>query len=115
MFCVLIDDVILGGGAKHFKPMAEGENLSVESLARRNGFAVLKSARELAAAEPPKRILGLFSASTMPVRLQGEDGREAEDALCRHMQRVSVGLDIVLADGGARLERRDGHPVVAQR
>ena len=29
-------------------------------------------------AKPGKRLLGLFSKGTMPVRLQGEDGREAE-------------------------------------
>ncbi|MGB1141470.1 MAG: alkaline phosphatase [Halioglobus sp.] len=71
--------VILGGGAKHFEPMAEGTGISVAELARRQGFQVVFNAKELAAANPDERLLGLFSPSTMPVRLQGEDGRAAEE------------------------------------
>jgi alkaline phosphatase len=71
-------DVILGGGIKHFAPNAEGRDISVEELARENGFRVVMSAEELAAAEPGQRLLGLFSDSTMPVRMRGEDGRIAE-------------------------------------
>jgi len=70
--------VILGGGAKHFAPTAEGTSQSVAALARQKGFSIVRSAEELAASQPPKRLLGLFSASTMPVRLQGEDGRTAQ-------------------------------------
>ena len=68
-------DVMLGGGAKHFLPNAEGTTESVISLARRNGFQVVTTAAELAAASPDKRLLGLFAPSTLPVRLQGENGR----------------------------------------
>ena len=72
-------DVMLGGGAKHFLPNAEGTTESVISLARHNGFQVVTTAAELAAASPYKRLLGLFAPSTLPVRLQGENGREAEE------------------------------------
>ena len=73
-------DVMLGGGAKHFSPNAEGTTESVNSLAQHNGFQVVTTAAELAAASPDKRLLGLFAPSTLPVRLQGENGREAEEA-----------------------------------
>ena len=71
-------DVLLGGGSKHFAPSIEGGSRSVLALAAQNGFQVVETAEELAAAEPGQRLLGLFSESTMPVRLQGEGGREAE-------------------------------------
>ena len=72
-------DVILGGGSKHFAPTAEGKTVSVGELAQQNGFQVLTTAAELASADSNQRLLGLFSESTMPVRLRGEDGREAEE------------------------------------
>jgi alkaline phosphatase len=71
--------VVLGGGAKHFEPNAEGTGISVARLARDNGFRVVYDAGELASAKPGERLLGLFSRSTMPVRLQGENGRLAEE------------------------------------
>ena len=71
-------DVILGGGNKHFAVNAEGQDRSVLQLARDNGFQVVQTPAELMAAKPGARLLGLFSESTMPVRLQGENGREAE-------------------------------------
>lgn len=70
--------VILGGGRKHFKPEAEGERVTVAELATQQGFQVVTSREELLQATPTGRLLGLFSADTMPVRLQGEHGREAE-------------------------------------
>ena len=70
--------VILGGGRKHFAPQAEGESVSVSALAQRNGFQLVENTRELEAATAGKPLLGLFSKGTMPVRLQGENGREAE-------------------------------------
>jgi alkaline phosphatase len=73
-------DVLLGGGRDHFAHKAEGETVSVESLAQRNGFQLVSNAAELAAAEPGKRVLGLFAPGTLPVRLRGENGREAEEA-----------------------------------
>jgi alkaline phosphatase len=71
-------DVILGGGSDRFVPTAEGETVTVEDLARRHGFQVVTTAAGLASVTTDKRLLGLFSGSTMPVRLQGQNGREAE-------------------------------------
>ena len=72
-------DVILGGGSEHFAAIAEGETVSTLDLARRNGYEVVTNSAELAQAAPGKKLLGLFAPGTMPVRLQGEDGREAEE------------------------------------
>ena len=71
-------DVILGGGSAHFSPVAEGETVSTLELAQRNGYEVVTNATELAQATGGKKLLGLFSPGTMPVRLRGEAGREAE-------------------------------------
>ena len=73
-------NVILGGGSKHFVPMAEGQAKSVAQVAQDNGFHLVTTAAELSAAPVAQRLLGTFSESTMPVRLQGEGGREAEEA-----------------------------------
>jgi alkaline phosphatase len=83
-------DVILGGGSKHFAPTAEGETISVTDLARRNGFQLVTTPEELASADREQRLLGLFSKGTMPVRLRGEEGREAEQpepSLLNHVHR----------------------------
>jgi alkaline phosphatase len=72
-------DVILGGGSQHFAPAVEGETYSVRALAKKNGFQVISTAQELAATLHEQRLLGLFSEDTMPVRMRGEDGREAEE------------------------------------
>ena len=71
-------DVILGGGSKHFAPVAEGTDKSVLDLARQEGYQFAANAAQLAAARPGKPLLGLFSENTMPVRLRGENGRIAE-------------------------------------
>ncbi len=71
-------DVVLGGGLKHFTLPAEGESRTVLEQAEANGFTVVTSSQELAAAPESGRLLGLFSPSTMPVRLRGEGGRRAE-------------------------------------
>jgi len=71
-------DVILGGGTKHFAMAAEGGTESVVDVAKGNGFQLVTNPGELASANTEHRLLGLFSEDTMPVRLQGENGREAE-------------------------------------
>jgi alkaline phosphatase len=71
-------DVILGGGSMHFTVQAEDSGNTVLELAQQNGFKVVTTPAELQAGADGKRLLGLFSDSTMPVRLQGEDGRIAE-------------------------------------
>ena len=74
-------DVILGGGRKHFAPLAEGSAMSVLELAGERGFQVVTSGDALAAVDRGQRLLGLFSAGTMPVRLRGDGGRVAEKIL----------------------------------
>jgi alkaline phosphatase len=71
-------DVILGGGSKHFAIKAENSGDTVLEVARGKGFQTVSTAAEMTAAGYDKRLLGLFSPSTMPVRLRGEDGRAAE-------------------------------------
>lgn len=71
-------DVVLGGGSKHFAFTAEGSTQSVLEIAQGNGFFTIDSVAELNNAPGEQKLLGLFSDSTMPVRLQGEAGREAE-------------------------------------
>ena len=72
-------DVILGGGMKHFAMTGEGSSGSVADSARDNGFQIVTTNAELGTARADSRLLGLFSPSTMPVRLHGENGRTAED------------------------------------
>jgi alkaline phosphatase len=71
--------VILGGGSKHFEPTAEGLAIKVSEVAKNNGFSIVTNPKQLAAISPAQKLLGLFAPSTLPVRLQGEDGREAEE------------------------------------
>ncbi len=72
-------DVALGGGMKHFTPLAEDSGETVLQLAATNGYKVISDAEQLGGDHGGK-LLGLFSPSTMPVRWHGEDGREAEKA-----------------------------------
>ena len=90
-------DVLLGGGRKHFEQTAESApgvsttsegNKSVLDLARQRGFQVVTTTAELSSAPSQGRLLGLFSPGTMPVRLQGEDGRAAEHAKPSLLNRV---------------------------
>ncbi len=72
-------DVLFGGGGKYFAPSVEGEpDLTVLELAIQRGFTAIYSREDLLALESTDRVLGLFSEDTMPVRMRGEDGREAE-------------------------------------
>ena len=71
-------DLILGGGSKHFRPQAEVGQMSVLQLAQQEGFTVATSGEELQKARRADRILGLFAPGTMPVRMRGEGGRQAE-------------------------------------
>ena len=71
-------DVVLGGGAKHFEPLSEAGQETVREQAEGNGFHVVETRDELENAPADKRLLGLFAESTLPVRLRGEAGREAE-------------------------------------
>ncbi len=75
-------DVILGGGQKHFSPIAEESEKSVSELAQNNGYRMVTDQQGLldvqSSALVEDKILGLFSPSTMPTQWQGEGGRSAE-------------------------------------
>lgn len=71
-------EVVLGGGGQHFAPKIEGGDRSVRAEAEAAGYHVMTTATQLAAAPADKKLLGLFSPETMPVRLRGTDGRVAE-------------------------------------
>jgi alkaline phosphatase len=71
-------DLTLGGGLKHFQPKAEGSDSSLLELSNTLGFELITSVEQLEGASMDKRWLGLFSPSTMPVRLRGESARTAE-------------------------------------
>lgn len=70
--------VALGGGAKHFDVAAEGSTETVAAMAQKQGFTVARTAQQMEDAPQSKRLLGIFAPSTLPVRLQGENGRTAE-------------------------------------
>ena len=69
--------VALGGGKKHFTPLAEGSDQTVLELAKESGYQLVSNATELDGSGAGK-LLGLFSPSTMPVMWRGQDDRAAE-------------------------------------
>ena len=69
--------VALGGGMKHFTPLAEGSDQTVLELAKESGYQLVSNATELDGSVAGK-LLGLFSPSTMPVMWRGQDDRAAE-------------------------------------
>ena len=69
--------VALGGGMKHFTPLAEGSDQTVLELAKESGYQLVSNATELDDSGAGK-LLGLFSPSTMPVMWRGQDDRAAE-------------------------------------
>ena len=82
--------IILGGGRKHFQPKAEGLQIPVAELARQNGFTTVTNPQQLASVTPGDRVLGLFASSTLPVRLQGENEREAEEPEASLLNKVCL-------------------------
>jgi alkaline phosphatase len=71
-------DVVLGGGLKHFELAAEGSTDTVIQQAQANDYHVATTTEDMLAAPTDKKLLGLFSPNTMPVRWRGENGRIAE-------------------------------------
>ena len=69
--------VALGGGMKHFTPLAEGSDQTVLELAKESGYQLVSNATELDGSGAGK-LLGLFSPSTMPVMWRGQDDQAAE-------------------------------------
>ena len=71
-------DIVLGGGARYFSQMAEGETTTVRDLAVANGFRVIGTSAELADLKRGGKVLGLFSPGTMPVQWRGAGGAQAQ-------------------------------------
>ncbi|MCH8137203.1 MAG: alkaline phosphatase, partial [Proteobacteria bacterium] len=72
-------DILLGGGTQYFDQIGEGNSaMSVMGAATANGYKVIRKREELALIEADTKVLGLFAPSTMPVRLRGMGGAEAE-------------------------------------
>ncbi|MGI9205374.1 MAG: alkaline phosphatase [Woeseiaceae bacterium] len=72
-------DIVVGGGSRYFGQMTEGNSdKTVLQEAEGFGFRTITDREALLSTQPNERILGLFSASTMPVRYRGENGGEAD-------------------------------------
>ena len=72
-------DILLGGGTQYFDQISEANSaMSVMDAAVANGYKVIRKREELALIEADTKVLGLFSPSTMPVRLRGVGGAQAE-------------------------------------
>jgi alkaline phosphatase len=72
-------DIVLGGGARNFAQVAEGETAkTVRDLAVAGGFRVIGTAAELATLKRGDKVLGLFSPGTMPVQWRGTGGAQAQ-------------------------------------
>ena len=72
-------DIVLGGGARYFAQVAEGETeKTVRDLAIANGFRVVGTSSELASAKRGDKVLGLFAPGTMPVQWRGAGGAQAQ-------------------------------------
>lgn len=97
-------DVILGGGAKHFEPEVAGGGQTVLEAAKGNGFHVITRGGELHNVPSGKKLLGLFSPSHLPVRLQGEGGRLAEKPVQSLMNRMHQYLGSVTLPEPMRCE-----------
>ena len=72
-------DILLGGGADSFDKLIEGsDTTSALDAAIANGFTFVGESSEIKNLEATGKVLGLFSAGTMPVRYRGVGGRKAE-------------------------------------
>jgi len=97
-------DIILGGGYQHLATTAEGsetssvaedgtaEGTGLITLAHNNGFDVVLDAEQLGELDPNKKIIGVFTDSTMPTRWQGSDGRIAEKVETSLLNKIYVML-----------------------
>jgi len=71
-------DVLLGGGAKYFDQFSEGStDKTVIDDAQANGYQIIRDRSQLLSVEGQKKLLGLFTLGTMPVRMHGAGGMKA--------------------------------------
>lgn len=72
-------NIVLGGGMQQFDQPAEGETTrTVIDLAVANGFQLINDASQLVSVARDRRVLGLFSRGTMPVKWRGTNDAEAQ-------------------------------------
>ena len=72
-------DVALGGGLKHFQTPDPATGATVLDSVDAETLTVVTDREALMSADPSLRLLGLFAEGHLPVRLQGTDGRVAEE------------------------------------
>ncbi len=101
--------VLLGGGQKHFAVPVEQGTGTVLDLAMKNGFSVVTNAAELKTTASNSRLLGLFAKSTLPVRLRGEGGREAEEPEPSWLNRIHPYLGDVTLPAPMHCEPNPDH------
>jgi alkaline phosphatase len=71
-------DVLLGGGLKMFTPLAEGSEKTVLQQAKEHNYHVINNLEQASNVKPFEKMLGLFANKHLAVRMQGTDGRIAE-------------------------------------
>lgn len=71
-------DVLLGGGMNRFNKKAENSEQTMLEQAKNHNFHVIKTLEDAKGVKPIEKIMGLFAGKHLPVRLQGTDGRIAE-------------------------------------
>ena len=71
-------DVLLGGGMNRFNKKAENSEQTMLEQAKNHNFHVIKTLEDAKDVKPIEKMMGLFAGKHLPVRLQGTDGRIAE-------------------------------------
>lgn len=71
-------DVVLGGGLKHFATKDPASGNTPLMMAEGQKITVVTDPSMLTVADASERLIGLFAQGHLPVRLQGTDGRGAE-------------------------------------
>lgn len=71
-------DVLLGGGMNRFNKKAENSEQTMLEQAKNHNFHVIKTLEDAKDVKPIEKMMGLFAGKHLPVRLQGIDGRIAE-------------------------------------
>lgn len=71
-------DVVLGGGLKHFTTEDPASGNTPLMMAEGQKITVVTDPSMLTVADASERLIGLFAQGHLPVRLQGTDGRGAE-------------------------------------
>ena len=71
-------DVLLGGGMNRFNKKAEGSEQTMLEQAKNHNFHVIEKLDDAKNVKPIEKMMGLFAGKHLPVRMQGTDGRIAE-------------------------------------